>query len=129
MAWPEPLTLHADYCKLVPLSHDHHDALVEAVQDGELWNPCYSAVPKPSEMRREIDRRLELQKKNAMVPFVVIHNETNQAVGMTTYCQIDSMNKRLDIGFTWYAKRHQKTALNTTCKLMLLTHAFKRLNV
>lgn len=126
--WPEPLTLSGDYCTLEPLSLDHHDDLTEAVRDGELWNLFYAAIPKPDEMKNEISRRLMLQEKGSMVPFAVIHNKTQQAIGMTTYCQIDSVNRRLDIGFTWYAKSHQRTAINTEAKIMLLTHAFEILN-
>jgi N-acetyltransferase len=62
------------------------------------------------------------------MPFIVIHRQTQQIAGMTTYCQIDNVNKRLDIGFTWYAKSHQRTSLNTHCKLLLLTHAFEKLD-
>ena len=128
MSWPEPLTLRGNYCTLEPLSHDHHDALVEAVKDGELWNLWYAFVPKPDEMKEEISRRLELQTKGSMLPFAVINNKTQQVVGMTTYCETNSVNRRLDIGWTWYAKSQQRTALNTECKLMLLTHAFEKLN-
>ena len=113
MAWPDPLTLRGNYCTLEPLAHKHHDALVEAVKDGELWNLWYAAVPKPNEINKEIARRLELQAMGSMLPFTVINNKTQQVVGMTTYCHIDSVNKRLDIGFTWYAKTQQRTALNT----------------
>lgn len=84
-------------------------------------------VPSPDKMKQEISRRLELQTKGSMLPFVVINNKTQQAIGMTTYCWTDNINKRLDIGWTWYAKSHQKTALNTECKLLLLTHAFEKL--
>lgn len=128
MSWLEPLTLHNDYCTLEPLSHRHHDGLVEATQDGELWNIHYERVPKPAEMSAEIDRRLETQQQGTMLPFVVIPNHTKKPVGMTTYCRIDAINKRVDIGWTWYAKSHQRTALNTVCKQLLLTHAFETLN-
>ncbi len=128
MAWPEPTILENDYCLLEPLKYDHHDALVEAVKDGELWNIHYALVPTPQEMKNEIANRLDLQKQGLMLPFTVIHKKTKKVVGMTSYCRIDNMNKRLDIGYTWYAKSHQKTALNTECKLTLLRHAFEKLN-
>ena len=107
------------------MSLNHYDDLVEAVKDGELWNRWYAAVPHSNDMEKEINRRLALQKSGTMLPFAVIENKTGKAIGMTTYCQIDAINKRLDIGFTWYAQSHQRTAINSECKLMLLTHAFE----
>ena len=129
MLWLEQVTLQGDYCILKPLLLEHHDALVEAVKDGDVWNLHYAMVPKPQDMKKEINRRLELQAKGLMLPFVVIHKETQKIIGMTCYCQIDAPNRRLDIGFTWYAKSYQKTAVNTDCKYLLLTYAFEKLNV
>ena len=126
--WPAPITLTGHYATLEPLSLAHHDALLDAVKDGELWRVPYSIIPTPDNMRDEILRFLDLQSKGLMCPFAVISNATKRAVGVTTYFQIDSINKRLDIGWTWYAKSYQKTALNTECKLLLLTHAFEQLN-
>ena len=128
MKWLEPLILSNDYYTLEPLSHQHHDALVEATKDGELWRIRYAQIPSPEEMRQEITRRLELWEKEVMLPFTVINNRIKKVVGMTTYCWIDNVNRRLDIGWTWYSKSQQRTALNTICKSMLLTHAFEKLN-
>ena len=128
MIWLAPLTLTGRHATLEPLSHNHHDDLVEAVKDGELWDLWYTSVPKPEGMRAEIDRRLELQKQSSMLPFSVLHNTTGKAVGMTTYMNVDSVNRRVEIGSTWYRKSVQRTPVNTECKLMLLTHAFESLN-
>lgn len=128
MFWVDSKSLSNDYCLLEPLQYHHIDALVKAVRDGDVWNTKHSLVPAPENMRLEIGRRLSLQAQRLMMPFVVIHRQTQQIVGMTTYCQIDNVNKRLDIGFTWYAKSHQRTPLNTQCKLLLLTHAFEKLD-
>ncbi len=128
MNWITPIILKGDYCTLVPLSLAHHDDLVIATQDGELSKLWYAIVPNSAEMKEEIERRLLWQKEGKMLPFAVINNKTQIIVGMTSYCQIDNTNRRLDIGFTWYAKSQQKTALNTTCKLMLLTYAFETLS-
>ena len=117
--------LKNDYCTLEPLSYEQHDNLIKAANDGELWNLKYATIPKPDEMRTEIKRRINLKNKGSMLPFAVIHNESKQAVGMTTYCKINIADKQLDIGWTWYAKSHQRTALNTNCKLLLLTNAFE----
>jgi N-acetyltransferase len=128
MAFAESASLHGQSVSLVPLAHAHHDDLVEAVKDGELWTLWYTNVPPPGRMRTEIDRRLGLQAQGSMVPFAVIDKATNEAVGMTTFMNIDAVNRRLEVGSTWYRKRVQRSPLNTECKLLLLTHAFERLN-
>lgn len=125
--WLAPITLSGRHATLVPLSHDHHDDLVAAVKDGELWKLWYTTVPGPENMKAEIDRRVDLQRQVSMLPFTVILNATGKAVGMTTYMNVDSINKRVEIGSTWYRKSVQRTPVNTECKLMLLTHAFEPL--
>jgi RimJ/RimL family protein N-acetyltransferase len=128
MTFADSVSLHGRHASLVPLSHSHHDSLVDAVKDGELWTLWYTKIPTPEEMRAEIGRRLELQKQGSMIPFAVIEKSTQEAVGMTTFMNIDSVNRRVEIGSTWYRKRVQRSALNTECKLLLLTHAFEHLN-
>jgi RimJ/RimL family protein N-acetyltransferase len=125
MKWLEPITFRGTHATLQPLSHEHHDDLVEAVEDGELWKPWYTFVPEPAQMRAEIDRRLGLGAKGGMLPFTVFSNATDKAVGMTTYLNLEPASRRLEIGSTWYRKNVQRTAVNTECKLMLLTHAFE----
>ncbi|MBI1213647.1 MAG: GNAT family N-acetyltransferase [Alphaproteobacteria bacterium] len=127
MPWPEPVTLRGNAVTLAPLSIDHHDDLVAATRDGELWKLWYTFVPSPETMKDEIARRLHLQEKGSMLPFAVIEESTRKAVGMTTYMNIDASNRRVEIGSTWYAKRVQRTNLNTECKLMMLAHAFETL--
>jgi RimJ/RimL family protein N-acetyltransferase len=127
MAFTEPVTLDGHLATLVPLSHEQHRDLEEAVRDGELWTLWYTSVPAPEALAAEIDRRLTLFKSGSMLPFAVIEKSTGQAVGMTTFMNIDEKNRRLEIGSTWYRKRVQRTGLNTECKLMLLTHAFEAL--
>lgn len=127
MPWPDPVTLRGEHARLEPLSHDHHAGLVEAVKDGEFWKLWYTFVPKPEDMSKEIDRRLGLQKAGSMLPFTVFDAAGTMA-GMTTYMNIDAANRRVEIGSTWYARRVQRTPLNTQCKLLLLTHAFEALD-
>jgi len=127
VAFLGPVTLKGRHARLVPLSHDHHDALCEAVHDGELWKLWYTTIPSPEGMKAEIDRRLGLQEKRSMLPFTVL-NADKVPVGMTTYMNVDAANRRLEIGSTWYRKAVQRTPLNTECKLMLLTHAFEDLD-
>lgn len=125
MNWSAPITLQGEHIKLVPLTAEHCGALMDAVKDGELWKLWYTIVPSPEKMSQEIQRRLDMQTKGVMLPFVIVANVTQQVVGMTTYCNIDANIKRLEIGWTWYSKSVQRTALNTECKLLLLTHAFE----
>lgn len=128
MPWPEPIILRGKYAALEPLSHAHHDDLAEAVQDGELWKLWYTVIPEPSQMKAEIDRRLERQSKGGMLPFAVRDTRTAKVVGMTSYWNVDEAHRRVEIGGTWYSKSMQRTPLNTDCKLLLLTHAFESLN-
>ena len=127
MPWLEPITLVGAHARLEPLSHAHIEGLTEAVKDGELWKLWYTAIPKPENMAKEIDRRLGLQKAGTMLPLTVF-DAAGQIAGMSTYMNVDATNRRVEIGSTWYAKRVQRTPLNTQCKLLLLTHAFEKLD-
>ena len=127
MPWLEPVTLSGPYARLKPLSHDHVDGLTEAVKDGDLWKLWYTFVPKPEDMGKEIDRRLGLQASGAMLPWTVFDAD-GRIAGMSTYMNVDTPNRRVEIGSTWYARRVQRSAVNTQCKLLLLTHAFEKLD-
>lgn len=128
MAFANPVTLSGQHARLELLSQRHHADLVEAVKDGELWKLWYTSVPSPEKVEAEIERRLGLLEQGSMLPFAVIELATGQAVGMTTYMHIDAANRRVEIGSTWYRRRVQRSAINTECKLMLLTHAFEKLD-
>ncbi len=123
----DPITLQGKHAVLVPLEMAHHDALCDAVRDGELWKLWYTSIPSPENMAKEIERRLGLQKLGSMNPFCVLDSKS-MPVGMTSYMNIDQDNRRLEIGSTWYCKSVQRTAINTECKLMLLKHAFETLD-
>ena len=127
MPWLEPVTLRGPHARLEPLSPAHREGLVDAVKDGELWKLWYTSVPKPENMQKEIDRRLSLQAAGTMLPFTVFDAE-GAIAGMTTYMNVDAGNRRVEIGSTWYAKRVQRTPLNTQCKLLLLGHAFEAID-
>ncbi|MCJ9701189.1 MULTISPECIES: GNAT family N-acetyltransferase [unclassified Bradyrhizobium] len=127
MPWPDPVTLRGQHARLEPLSHQHREALVEAVKDGELSKLWYTAIPLPENMGKEIDRRLGLQAAGSMLPFTVFDADGN-VVGMSTYMNIDAANRRVEIGSTWYGKSAQRGPLNTQCKLLLLRHAFETLD-
>ncbi|HEX5804912.1 MAG TPA: GNAT family protein [Macromonas sp.] len=126
-----PVTLEGLAARLEPLAPHHHHDLVDAVRDGELWRLWYTAIPTPDGMAAEIDRRLGLHAKGSMLPFAVIALEGPRAgcaVGMTTYMNIDAVNRRIEIGSTWYRQAVQRSAINTTCKRLLLGHAFEQLD-
>ena len=127
MTWLQPVVLRGSRASLVPLDHGHANDLVEALQDGELWKLWYTSIPAPEDMTKEIDRRLGLQTAGTMLPFTVFDAD-GKISGMTTYMNVDAPNRRVEIGSTWYAKRVQRSAVNTQCKLLLLTHAFEQLD-
>ena len=127
-AFAIPVTLAGQHVRLEPLNARHHDDLVHAVRDGELWKLWYTAIPTPEGMAAEIQRRLDLQAKGSMCPFAVVDPATEQVVGMTTYMNIDAANRRVEIGSTWYRQSVQRTPLNTEAKRLLLAHAFEHLN-
>jgi N-acetyltransferase len=128
MDFIEPVTLSGSHVVLTSLAHEHHDALAEAVRDGELWKLWYTLVPTPQDMRADIERRLALRTKGAAMPFAVMDPATGKAVGVTSYLNVDAVNRRVEIGGTWYRASLQRTAINTECKLLLLTHAFEAKN-
>ena len=122
-----PVELKGQHARLVPLSLSHHDDLVQAVQDGELWQLWYTFIPRPEGMRAEIERRLAVQAQGSMLAFAVL-DPAGRAVGMTTYMHIDAANLRVEIGSTWYRKSVQRSPVNTECKRLLLAHAFEHLH-
>ena len=127
----QPCVMRDRDVRLEPLRADHHDDLVEAVRDGELWKLWYTSVPTPEGLAAEIERRLGLQARGSMLPFAVIAQAgdlAGRAVGMTTYMNIDAPNRRLEIGSTWYRRAVQRSALNTEAKRLLLAHAFEVLD-
>lgn len=128
MKWLQPITFSGFKCQLKPLAHHYRDELVGSVKDGEMWGLWYTLIPKPNEMKREIDRRFTLQAQGAMLPFVIINIATGDVAGMTSFLNANSSHRRLEIGGAWIRSSMQKTAINTEDKLLLLNHAFETLN-
>ena len=126
MAFVQPVTLSGAHASLVPLERGHAGALADAARDGQLWQLWFTSVPPPERIVAEIERRLALQATGSMLPFSVL-DAAGTPVGMTTFMNIDSVHQRVEIGSTWYARRVQRTLLNTECKRMLLAHAFDTL--
>jgi RimJ/RimL family protein N-acetyltransferase len=127
VAFIEPVTLNGRHATLEPLARHHEPDLRRAAADGELWRLWYTSVPAPDKTAAYIDAALTMRERDGAMPFVVRANPGGDVVGCTRYFHVDAPNRRLEIGYTWYAKRMQRTALNTECKLMLLGHAFERL--
>lgn len=124
---PTPILLQDDYVALEPLCADHAPALETAAADGELWNLVVTRVPGPGHAADYVKSALLGQSNGSMLPFAVREKSSGQIVGSTRYYEIDTDVPRLAIGYTWYAKRWQKSHLNTACKLLLLEHAFESL--
>ena len=127
MSFTDSVMLGGKHVRLEPLAMSQHDALVEAVQDGEMWKLWYTNIPKPAEMQQEIARRLELQAKGEMLPFAVRRLDTQAICGMTTFMHIDAKNRRMEIGSTWLNQSAQKCLINTEAKFLLLSYAFEDL--
>lgn len=123
-----PIRLHDEYVVLEPLSLDHVRALEAAAADGELWNLQVTSVPAPGQAGDYVARALQGQAEGHMLPFAIRESGSGEIVGSTRYYEIDAAVPRLAIGYTWYAKRWQKTHLNTACKRLLLEHAFEALD-
>ena len=123
----EPVALTGDHASLVPLALEHGPALAEASADGDLSELWYTDVPAPEAMDANIRKRLARQDAGEMLPFTVL-DERAVPVGMTTFTNIERDVPRVEIGYTWYARRVQRTAVNSQCKLLMLTHAFEALD-
>jgi N-acetyltransferase len=125
MPFIEPVTLRGEVATLEPLEREHTEALAQAAADGELWRLWYTQIPAPDGVEDYVATALDMRKRLDAMPFVVRANATNAIVGCTRFFNVDAKNRRLEIGATWYARSVQRTALNTECKLLLLTHAFE----
>ena len=122
-----PIRLHDEYVVLEPLTPEHAPALETAAADGELWNLAVTSVPPPGQAGDYVAKALQGQREGHMLPFAVREARGGDIVGSTRYYEIDAAVPRLTIGYTWYAKRWQKSHLNTACKRLLLEHAFETL--
>jgi RimJ/RimL family protein N-acetyltransferase len=125
----EPVTLSGAHVVLEPMSLAHVPALVRVGLDPELWRWIPTMVANAEDMRAYVDKALDEQRRGVSLPFVIVANPRSEVVGSTRYGNIDLSNRRLEIGWTWVTASHQRTAVNTEAKLLLLTHAFERLGV
>jgi len=125
--WIEPVTLSGSRVLLEPLSIEHMDGLRAAVKDGELWNLWYTSIPSPEKAEAYIKTALDMRANEGAMPFVIRDKQTDTIIGCTRYFNVDELNHRLEIGHTWYSESYQRTAANTECKFLLLSHAFEEL--
>jgi RimJ/RimL family protein N-acetyltransferase len=124
---PRPVLLEGHGVRLEPLAREHHDGLVGAARDGELWKLWFTSVPEPGQARDYIAAALDGQQAGHMLPWAVRDLASGTIVGATRYHDIVPAIDRVEIGYTWYAQRCQRTNVNTTCKLLLLEYAFDTL--
>ena len=122
-----PVTLEGHGVRLEPLTAEHRDALVAAATDGRLWELWFTSVPTPQEAAGYINDALAGQRLGHMLPWVVRERDSGAIIGTTRYHDIVPAIDRVEIGYTWYAARWQRTHVNTACKLLVLTHAFDSL--
>lgn len=120
-----PTALEGHGVRLEPLTKDHAPALAKAVEDGRLWELWYTVVPEPKDMDRYIADALAGHAEGRMLPWAVRELATGEIVGSTRYHDCVLPIDRVEIGYTWYAKRWQRSHVNTACKLLLMTHAFE----
>ncbi len=127
MRKPEPCILDGGTVRLVPLTLSHEEGLRVAAADGELWNIRVTSVPEPEQTRRYIEDALRMYEEGKRLAFAVLDAATGTVLGSTSYHDILPEVERLEIGYTWYAKRCQRTHVNTTCKLLMMANAFDTL--
>jgi RimJ/RimL family protein N-acetyltransferase len=127
MLTPTPITLEGHSVRLEPMAPGHAEGLGRAVADGKLWDLWFTSVPRPEDCPQYVEAALEGQRAGHMLPWVVRDLADGAIVGSTRYHDIVTGVDRVEIGYTWYAASYQRSALNTTCKLLLLTHAFESL--
>jgi RimJ/RimL family protein N-acetyltransferase len=127
MAYIEPVTLAARGVELVPLALAHESGLRAAAADGALWKLRITSVPEPEQTRKYIEDALAMREAGNRFAFAVLETATGTVLGSTSYHDIVPALQRVEIGWTWYARRCQRTHINTTCKLLMMTHAFETL--
>ena len=127
MTFVEPITLSARGVSLVPLALAHEEGLRAAAADGELWNIRVTSVPEPKDTRKYIEDALAMREAGHRFAFAVVEDSSGKVIGSSSYHDIVPAIQRLEIGYTWYAKSYQRSHVNSTCKLLLMTHAFETL--
>ena len=128
MIHPKPAVLEGHGVRLEPLTREHEKGLIEAAKDGKLWELFFTSVPEPENAKKYLEDALKGQERGDMLPWAVRDLKSNAIVGTTRYHDIIAAADRVEIGYTWYAQRCQRTHVNTTCKLLLFEYGFEKLN-
>ena len=126
MIKPQPATLQGHGVRLEPLSREHEKGLAEAAKDGKLWELWFTSVPEPEKTKAYIDTALAGQKAGDMLPWAVIDEKSGAVIGSSRYHDIIAAADRVEIGYTWYAARWQRSHVNTACKLLLFEYGFEK---
>lgn len=127
--WLKEIELESESIKLIPLRKVHASALISAASDGDLWDLWFTSIPSENNIGTYISDALTEQSNGTALPFVIIDKVNNNIIGSTRFCHADILNKRVEIGFTWYSQSYQRSSVNTECKKLLLGHAFESLDV
>ena len=127
MAFVEPVVLRGRGLRLEPLAPSHETGLAAAAADGQLWRIRVTSVPEPGQTRAYIDSALQMHAAGQRLAFAVLDDASGRVLGSSSYHDIVPALRRVEIGYTWYARSVQRTHVNTTAKLLLMTHAFEQL--
>ena len=127
MAFVQPVTLRERGVRLEPLALSHEAGLAAAAADGELWKLRVTSVPEPQDTRAYIETALKMREEGSRFAFAVVDEATGRVLGSTSYHDILPAVRRVEIGWTWYARSVQRSHVNTTCKLLMMGHAFDTL--
>ncbi len=126
--WLEDIELKGELITLVPLAKEHRNELLQAATDGKLWRLWFTFAPSAETIDAYIELALSEKIAGKSLAFVVINNKTKKVIGSTRFCHGEKAHRHVEIGYTWYGKSFQRTGVNTECKLLMLTHAFERIN-
>ena len=128
MHWFDNITLEGNLVKLIPMQPEHRAGLVAAASDGKLWEIWHTSVPSEYSIDAYMEAAFAQRAANIAHPFTVLLKETGKIIGSTRFCNAVEENRRLEIGYTWYAQSMQRTGVNTECKFLLLSYAFETLD-
>jgi len=126
--WIKNIELKGRTVKLIPLNKLHKNGLLQAASDGKLWELWFTSVPSKENIDKYIIKALDEKENNRGFPFVVTDKKSGEIIGSTRFCNATPEHRRLEIGYTWYSKKSQRTGVNTECKYLLLQYAFEKLN-
>lgn len=119
--------LEGNLIRLIPLQEEHQNELLKAAEDGKLWELWYTSVPSKETIGAYVQDAIHQRYNQSSIPFVIIKKDSGKIIGCTRFCFIDVENRRVEIGYTWYAQSYQRTGANTECKYLMLSYAFEKM--